>query len=338
MTKENTPAHDLRSALVDKITEADRALHVWLTGEYLDDQDAETIGKVITHRVASHPPAAEPVGLGEAMPIHGLLWSLREHVVMTLECQAEQHVIEDAVKIVRQAADVIEALATPARTDDAAQAGGDAADVREFADKVMDAAHDCCIDPDAGPDATTSVSFTGEEGSNVAQAMHRLAARALPSQEVEPAATCNDRLQVGAGVKDGLTTDGITQRDREDCAELFLMIGRCTEKDAQAIRAGEWDATKDLMWFAHRRATLATQAAYPTGAGEGRWAGVIELVEQITAEEGASVMFVCPNPDFNGLPNESVQVLRGPGWEEQWFRADTLADCLRAALAASDAP
>lgn len=75
--------------------------------------------------LTAHPPAAEPVGLREAMPIHGLLWSLREHVVMTLECQAEQHVIEDAVKIVRHAADVIEALATPARTDDAAQAGGD---------------------------------------------------------------------------------------------------------------------------------------------------------------------------------------------------------------------
>ena len=71
----------------------------------------------------------------------------------------------------------------PSPLEGEVRAGGDVADVREFADKVMDAAHDCCIDPDGGPDVLTSVSFTGEEGSNVAQAMHRLAARAALSTE-----------------------------------------------------------------------------------------------------------------------------------------------------------
>lgn len=71
--------------------------------------------------------------------------------------------------------------------------------------------------------------------------------------------------------------------------------------------------------------------------GAGRWAGVIPLVEQISAEEGATVAFSGPNPDFNGLPNEAVTVQQGPGWYEQTYRGDTLADCLRQALARREA-
>ena len=63
-----------------------------------------------------------------------------------------------------------------------------------------------------------------------------------------------------------------------------------------------------------------------------RWKGVIPLIEQITVEEGASVTFVCANPDFNGLPNEAVTVFQGEDWQEVTYRDDTLADCLRAAL------
>ena len=71
------------------------------------------------------------------------------------------------------------------------------------------------------------------------------------------------------------------------------------------------------------------------GGGEAvphRWKGVIPLIEQITVEEGASVTFVCANPDFNGLPNEAVTVFQGEDWQEVTYRDDTLADCLRAAL------
>lgn len=64
-----------------------------------------------------------------------------------------------------------------------------------------------------------------------------------------------------------------------------------------------------------------------------RWRDVIPLVEQILAEEGAAVTFTGPNPDFNDLPNEAVGVTRSPGWFEKTYRADTLADCLRAAIA-----
>lgn len=63
-----------------------------------------------------------------------------------------------------------------------------------------------------------------------------------------------------------------------------------------------------------------------------RWDGVPELVDQITDEEGATVTFTGQNPDFNGLPNEVVVIHRGPDWGEETFRADTLADCLKAAI------
>lgn len=66
--------------------------------------------------------------------------------------------------------------------------------------------------------------------------------------------------------------------------------------------------------------------------GRDRWAGVIERVEQITAEEGASVTFVCANRDFNGLPNEAVTVMQGEDWQEVTYRGDTLAACLQQAI------
>lgn len=65
-----------------------------------------------------------------------------------------------------------------------------------------------------------------------------------------------------------------------------------------------------------------------------RWEGVIPLVEHITAEEGATVTFGCANPDFNGLPNEAVTIVRGPNWTEETWRRDTLVGCLAAAVAA----
>lgn len=68
-----------------------------------------------------------------------------------------------------------------------------------------------------------------------------------------------------------------------------------------------------------------------------RWDGVAELVDLICSDEGATVTFTGQNPDFNGLPNECVFVC-GPttGWKDRDFHADTLTDCLRAALVTPD--
>ncbi|AFU88259.1 hypothetical protein CcrColossus_gp389 [Caulobacter phage CcrColossus] len=52
--------------------------------------------------------------------------------------------------------------------------------IREFADQVLSAGQDCCIDPDAGPDATTTVRFTGEEGCRMGDALHRMVNAVAP--------------------------------------------------------------------------------------------------------------------------------------------------------------
>lgn len=49
----------------------------------------------------------------------------------------------------------------------------------------------------------------------------------------------------------------VTPEDRRDYAEFALMIGRISERDAGAVRDGEWDRTKDVQWFARHR--LASQ-------------------------------------------------------------------------------
>lgn len=58
-------------------------------------------------------------------------------------------------------------------------------ELRDFADRIMDAATNCCTDPDAGPEDTTSVNFTGEEGSRIANALHRLIFLSTPDQFAE---------------------------------------------------------------------------------------------------------------------------------------------------------
>lgn len=61
--------------------------------------------------------------------------------------------------------------------------------VREFADRLQEAALNCCIDPDAGPECSTSVSFTGDEGAKIAHDIHAILSL-LPS-----AAECMDERQ-----------------------------------------------------------------------------------------------------------------------------------------------
>ena len=50
----------------------------------------------------------------------------------------------------------------------------------------------------------------------------------------------------------------VVQADREAAAEYDLMIGRISPLDAAAIRAGEWDGTSDVQFFARHRLTFTT--------------------------------------------------------------------------------
>lgn len=58
----------------------------------------------------------------------------------------------------------------------------------------------------------------------------------------------------------------------------------------------------------------------------------LQLIEELRAEEGASVLILCKNPDFNGQKNEAI-VCQAPftGWKEERFDGDTLIECLRSA-------
>lgn len=57
-----------------------------------------------------------------------------------------------------------------------------------------------------------------------------------------------------------------------------------------------------------------------------------QLIEELRAEEGASVLIRCKNPDFNGLKNEAIVCQASfTGWKEERFDGDTLVECLRSA-------
>lgn len=54
--------------------------------------------------------------------------------------------------------------------------------------------------------------------------------------------------------------EDVTQIDREAYAEFAGHIGRLTTRDAESVRAGEWDDTSDVQWFAAYRRRLAHTA------------------------------------------------------------------------------
>jgi len=55
----------------------------------------------------------------------------------------------------------------------------------------------------------------------------------------------------------------VEQVDREAAAEYDLMIGRITPRDADAMRAGEWDDTSDVQFFARHRLNTLASASTP---------------------------------------------------------------------------
>jgi hypothetical protein len=61
------------------------------------------------------------------------------------------------------------------------------------------------------------------------------------------------------------------------------------------------------------------------------------IVEQLRAPEGAEVILLCDNPDFNGQPNNAVEIVDDwTRWNIQRFTGGTMLEALRTALKARD--
>lgn len=59
---------------------------------------------------------------------------------------------------------------------------------------------------------------------------------------------------------------------------------------------------------------------------------IVDPLNRLREDEGNVVMFICPNPDFNGLPDEAIEVVADwTGWKPARFTGRTLAECLAAA-------
>ncbi|MGN7160818.1 hypothetical protein [Sphingomonas sp. SAFR-052] len=86
----------------------------------------------------------------------------------------------------------------------------------------------------------------------------------------------------------------VEQCDRDGCADFELMVGRINEGDAARIRAGEWDQTRNVLWFARHR--LAALASAP--AGDGMEAPIRNLAFEIVRES------LTPQHDRNKAASE----------------------------------
>lgn len=73
----------------------------------------------------------------------------------------------------------------------------------------------------------------------------------------------------------------------------------------------------------------------PTHAEFEKLLAIVEPLNRLRANEGASVTFICDNPDFNGQPNCAIEVTDSwTDWEPRRFAAETIAECLKLAVAA----
>lgn len=65
---------------------------------------------------------------------------------------------------------------------------------------------------------------------------------------------------------------------------------------------------------------------------------IVELIELLTADDGSSLEILCPNADFNGQPDRAIEVTDSwTEWEPKRFGANTLLECLEAAMTAKQA-
>lgn len=83
-----------------------------------------------------------------------------------------------------------------------------------------------------------------------------------------------------------------------------------------------------------RKVIAATREDALPGYGAIPYA-ILEMIDQLRADEGSSVELVSDNADFNGLPDRAI-VVSGDwtDWEPRTFRADLIVDCLALAIAA----
>ncbi|MGC2781432.1 MAG: hypothetical protein WA418_37920 [Bradyrhizobium sp.] len=58
----------------------------------------------------------------------------------------------------------------------------------------------------------------------------------------------------------------------------------------------------------------------------------MQMLNDLRADEGNELLLICPNPDFNGQPNERIDVAADwTGWNPVSFAGDTLHDAVKAA-------
>lgn len=64
---------------------------------------------------------------------------------------------------------------------------------------------------------------------------------------------------------------------------------------------------------------------------------IVACIDQLRADEGATVTLCSDNADFNGLPNCAVEVTDAwTAYRPETFRADTLLEALQLACAAKE--
>lgn len=61
----------------------------------------------------------------------------------------------------------------------------------------------------------------------------------------------------------------------------------------------------------------------------------LAIVEALREPEGAEVILLCDNPEFNNKPNNAIEIVDDwTQWTVRRFEGDTMLDCLRQALRA----
>jgi hypothetical protein len=100
--------------------------------------------------------------------------------------------------------------------------------------------------------------------------------------------------------------------------QVLLQAGRVSLEDGGYVQAQMESAVADAL---HKMAALHAEAV-----------NIVGMINDLRADEGDSVTFLCDNPDFNGQPNNAVEVSASwTDYKDERFTGDTLEAALTAA-------
>lgn len=142
-----------------------------------------------------------------------------------------------------------------------------------------------------------------------------------------------DRPEIWLAARNAAAFALATQRQSYE-ARIAELEARCEAVRLKSLEFAS-DATRhrnqrDAAEIAAQHSQTRALAAEAKLAEAREGAEIWQIIKKLTFDEGASLNVLCPNPDFNGLPDYAIEINNeATGWEDKRFSDDSQIECFR---------